>query len=213
MQIKNSDRVNFTSLNKQKLLGECVLREFKKEIGCLQSSSKIDMRRMQMEKVLDNDFNIKLARKCNKLHAQIDEYLEIFFDSDASFASLNQFTESLFSGIKMNGNKANCFENMIWVINKLKNKGQKPEGIQVTLNFGEYTSNHFSSVFGLKKNAYIRDPKTWGTQAYIVDSWLNVCGPAFEVMKQIKNNLSCGYKADSMEIAPVNLRDYINYRV
>jgi hypothetical protein len=204
-KVNNPSNVNFTSLKPQKLVGEKVLREFNKEMGYLKSSSAMVVRINRNQKKLDPARLCSLREKENKLSMEIyDEFLCIGIDKKP-FKSFKDFNKALIANIKQKGNKANCWEDMMIVFTKLLEKGEKPRNfrVEVSSESGRHQGNHFATVIGLKPNAKITDPKTWGSKAVIIDAWSKMVKPAHEALEDIKMMLLNGEKVKTEEYKPV----------
>jgi len=190
-KINDSYNVNFTSLKPQKRLGEKVLREFESEMGYLKSSSNLGLRLEKDRSILRKNLYENLLKKNTKLDCEIYDSFICKKISNKKFKSIDDFKRRLIKNIKRKGNKANCWEDMMIVFAKLLEKGEKPQNFQVIVcNNKGSLANHFSTVIGLKKNAKIDDPTTWGTKALIVDAWAKMVKPASEGLEDIKEILS-----------------------
>ena len=51
---------------------------------------------------------------------------------------------------------------------------------------GKICSDHCFSIFGLKRGANLLKPKTWGTDAVVVDGWSGSVLPAKEALQEFK---------------------------
>lgn len=190
----NSPDMSFTSLKPQKRLGETVLREFKQEMGSLKSSTNLLYRidSLHDRGVINSDCKLfkKVYEIANRLHNQIyDDFLKEYV-WDNKFLDYQNFRQQLVNNIKNKGNIANCWEDMMIIYTKLLEKGEKPHLLEIIVHKNNgCRSKHFTTVFGLKENANLSNPKTWGTKAIIVDAWVNVVEPAFDFLEKMKTKL------------------------
>lgn len=213
--LNNSPDMSFTSLKSQKRLGETVLREFRQEMGSLKSSTnwlyRVD--KLQDKGVLspNSELSKRIHEKANKMHGEIYDTFIRDYIWDNKFENYQNFRQQLVENIKSKGNKANCWEDMMLVYIKLLEKGEKPHLLEVKVHKDNgCQSKHFTTVFGLKENADLTKPKTWGTKAIIVDAWANIVGPATDVLERIKTTLLESDKLLSVEYSSMP-SDYIKF--
>lgn len=211
----NSPDMSFTSLKPQKRLGEAVLREFKQEMGSLKSSTNLLYR---IDSLQDRGVirpNSRLSKRiheiADKMHGEIRDPFLREYVWDNMFLNYQNFKQQLVSNIKSKGNKANCWEDMMLIYTKLLEKGEKPHLLEIIVNMDNgRRSNHFTTVFGLKENAVLSNPKTWGTKALVVDAWVNVVEPAFDFLEKMKTKLLETDKLLSVEYSTMP-PDYIKF--
>lgn len=211
----NSPDMSFTSLKPQKRLGETVLREFKQEMSSLKSSTDLLYRidSLQDRGVIRSNSRLskKIHEKANRMHGEIlDPFLRDYI-WDNKFLNYQDFRQQLVENIKSKGNMANCWEDMMLIYTKLLEKGEKPHLLEIIVNKANgCRSKHSTTVFGLKENADITNPKTWGTKAVIVDAWVNVVEPAFDFLEKMKTKLLETDKLLSVEYSTMP-PDYIKF--
>lgn len=186
---KQNTSASFGSLKPQKRVCEQVVKEFKQEFPYLQSSSKLGCQLYKhwndpkYDKVISG-----LYKKFEKLNEQIyDHHYSRFFTK--GYESYSDFIHSLRTNMRNKG-KANCWEDSVLVHHALEKKGLNPQNIEMIVETNEGGGNHFMSVVGLKKGANLRDPKTWGSQAMIVDAWHGVVLKAKDGIEYFKGELS-----------------------
>jgi len=204
-KINNTQNISFTSLKSQKRLGEEVLREFEAEMGYLKSSSNLGLRLRRGEAILNKPLLASLQEKQKKMYQEIYDPVVTAPINGKIFKTFHEFKEVLVENIKQKGNKANCWEDMMLVFIKLLEKGEKPRmfGVEV-YNSGGRVFNHFSTVIGLKKGAKMSDPKTWGSKAVLVDTWVKTVKPAHEALKDITTILAVGKEIKLVKYSDVS---------
>ena len=184
-----NSKTSFGSLRPQKRLCEEVLKEFKQEFPYLKSSSKIGS---QMYRHWDDPkyqgVISRVYKKFEKMQERIYDYQYNRFFSRC-YDSYNHFLEALKSTMKSKG-MANCWEDSVLIHDALNKKGLKPENIEMVVETNIGGGNHFVSVVGLKKGANIRNPKTWGSKAMMVDGWQGFVMKATDGIEYLKKELA-----------------------
>lgn len=196
----NTPQINFTSLRSQCIKGDLAIREFRKEMGYLKSSSNLAVRIMSLEnkgKLYPGlDFRDAVRYKQNEWYSNI--YNKEFFDIIAKKTSknINEFGQQLEDNIRKIDNKADCGVQMILFFIKLLKQGEKPRIFQINYKYlhkGKMMeANHYSIVTGLKKGARLSNPKTWGNKAIIQDPYFGISKPVIEGLKDLDNGMSGG---------------------
>lgn len=200
-KLTNNHNISFTSLRVEKQIGEKILHDLRKEMGYIESGTRLTYRRLDLQESKRLLTTHSLMGRILKKEVEMDK---ICYDdfllkkvSEEKFKSLDDFIYKLKANIKSKGNKGNCWEHMMLVYDKLIKLGQTPYNIKIVVENDEgFYRNHFTTVFGLKKGAKINDPKTWGSKAMIVDAWSKMVLPAKEaldrlLMKMIRNQKDC----------------------
>lgn len=204
MITKSQNKISFTSIKPQKLLGESALKVFKAEMGYLKSASKIDykMDLAENKRTLSKKLKCKLINNLCKLKVEINDR---FIGDDITalnFKSYDELKEKLITNIKSKGNKADCFEDAILIYIYLLSKKVKPHNLEIVVHRKDAyfdIANHFTTVFGLKENADITKPATWGSKAVIVDAWANIVEPAKNALEKIQHTLLAGHELDHVK--------------
>ena len=99
-----------------------------------------------------------------------------------AYASIPNKIQYLTQNIKFN-KVANCCECSFLIHDTLKQQGVESQNVIMNIfKNGEerFDRNHAFTVIGLKKDANISNPKTWGKHAVIVDGWANIVKRAKE---------------------------------
>lgn len=126
----------------------------------------------------------------NPKQEQVCKYRKIL--NNHNFSNFQEYTQELMK-IVQKELLANCREMSCDGRLRLYNRGEKPSIIGVDV-FDKITDEHIGehsfSVFGLKNDAIIEKPKTWGEDAVVVDSWVGFALPAKEALKKLKIVLS-----------------------
>jgi hypothetical protein len=153
-----------------------------------------------------------LTKKQELLSSQI--YDPAFFEAtNGTYNSFNSLACKLKQLIKSKGNKANCWEDSVIIKNSLLEKGENPHNFQMVVtneNGDEY--NHYSTVFGLKKEAKIENPSTWGTKAVIVDGWKGIVMKASDALDFFKQGLSIGKKVTKVVYSDADPEHFIKIK-
>lgn len=204
---------SFLGLRENKLLGERLLKEFYKEFGHMQSSSMLKHKIAKYKKAKRSSYftTKKMEAKAIKLEKEIyDPKYNNIYAPVAPYKSENEFIKNLNTMLK-SLKKANCWEDMAIMSNKLKMAGEKPRLFIIDLlynNFGH--CNHFTCVFGLKKDAKIAEPKTWGNQAVIVDAWSNIVMESKQALEYFYKLFDFNPQKDRQRIQEIQLRNFAN---
>ena len=207
---KNNPGQGFGSLKPQKRLAEKVLREFRNEMGSLQSSSKLQYRLLRIERGKPRvpDLIRSLKRKQYSLHKQIMDSKFENYRKRQIHVSLDAFINKLKGLIHEKKGKADCWEHAVIMHQKLREKGFNPQMFQIRVFTKTGYMNHFSNVIGLKKGADITKPKAWGSKALVPDAWKGFVMNAHNAKELFKRDLSCGQKIIGtyfFDANPVNL--------
>ena len=204
----NYKSIGFTSIKPEMRIAEQVLKEFKQEFPYLQSGSII------RSKIALHEGNLKYKEQIKALHPkmetldrEINKATDILLDK--RYMSVNNFLRKIKRLIKKSG-KANCGEDFFIIHKSLVDKGLKPQNFQMVafLNNGKAT-NHFSTVFNLKKGAKMNNPTTWGSKAIIVDGWKGIAMKANDALEFFKQTLSGNTQINKLEFSDVNFKNYV----
>lgn len=188
----NNSNVNFSSLRKEKILGEKALKEFKKEFPYLESSTfittKIEPHNKDPKyKYIPQILKVKTLNLLPEIYNP--KFMQLINKPQGSF---DTFTESLASVLKET-KKANCDSQAILIFKKLQDMGLNPQNFAMFVYREDgRTQKHYSTVFNLKKGAQLNDPKTWGSKAMIVDAWQNIVMKAPDALNLFFEKLSGG---------------------
>lgn len=203
-----TSNISFTSLRAKKQVGESVLRELRKELGHIESGTRLSYRRQSLEKTQklspSSPFSIRLSKKEDEINKICyDDFLLKKVKSE-KFNSFDDFIFQLKANVKSKGNKGNCWEHMMFVYDKLVKCGETPYNIEIIVEDGEgFFRNHFTTVFGLKKGAKLNDPKTWGSKAMMVDAWDKMVVPAKEGIGRFITKMAGGEKNYEIVYYPI----------
>lgn len=198
---------NFCGGLKQNLrIGEKILREFNNEFGHLESSTKIQTR-LNAYKGNNPRFQKLLPALEKKADTLQEEIYDFAFKNMRKrvFLSPEVFIDHL-KAIMKTKQKANCWEDSIIINDMLLKNGQKPSNIEIEVFEGDKLfGKHFTTVIGLKKEAFLTIPETWGSQAVIVDAWKGIVMQAHNALAFFKKCLSFNPKTDTLKILDANL--------
>lgn len=162
--------------------GERILREFKSEYPYIKSNTRYNV---LIDKHRDNE---KFAGILPMLRAQSQISGLTVMQIRNIYNSSREKINTLKNVVKYT-KVANCQEQTFLIHDKCKNAGIP--AINVRLNFEQKngfdtTKNHAFTVIGMKKNADVSDPKTWGKNAVIIDAWSNMVKRVHEGIDIIK---------------------------
>ncbi len=195
MNIANSPSVNFKGALKTNLrAGEVALKSFKKEFPCLNSPSLWNQRIDRTYKKT-GEFPVYLA----KIYGVIKKYEYAIWDLRKK-TSQPEISGNFLKELKIikkemrKTNCGNCGEISIVLYDKLRKNKLNPKAVQVDML--DTDTDHVFCVIGLKKGADIKNPKTWGENAVVVDGWKNFVLRAQDAMIEYENLY--GEKTSSM---------------
>ncbi len=146
----------------------------------------------------------KTDQEIKEINDAIDKNRELFIDYiDESIKETNTLlAEDSIDYLKSQSIKdkvGNCAEQSLFVARKLREKGAKKvatlllslsdqlknENFNDVFNRFKIFGNHVIVVLGLKRTANLHKPETWGKNAVIVDSWLDIAEPAISGLNKI----------------------------
>lgn len=209
MKNNSLNTVSFGSIKPQMRAAEMVLKTFNKEMGPIKSSTKIDT------KISSHNSNEKYSEiiEClkiikDKLFRQIDtpEVDDLY---GKSYKSFGEAAETFKAHIKNNDGKTNCREIPIIIMNMLQKKGIKSECFEMSPQIMGAGGSHSSVVIGLKKNADISKPSTWGNKAIIIDGWKNIVLKAQDGLRLLKQDLTGTNSDVPYDFRNTNPRKYL----
>lgn len=164
--------------------------DFKKDFGEIKSATYVAEQYKQAkhsgapEEVLDS-----LSETRKEYSKKVKEMRKNVYS--VRYDSFDDYIKSLKSYVKENGSYMNCNECADLMLYKLRKQGVKATNVCIfTVNKnGERTSGteHVFTVAGLRDNADIKNPDTWGNNAIICDAWAGICEKADEGIKFYKD--------------------------
>lgn len=165
------------------------MSDFKKEFGEVKSATYIAEKAKQLkrtgasEEVLDKLFDMR-----RQYSAKIKEMRNNIYS--VKYESYEDYINALKKHIKENGSYMNCNECADLMLEKLRRRGIEATNVCIySVNEkGEKTcvTEHVFTVAGLSKNADIKNPQTWGSNAIICDAWAGICDKAENGIKFYK---------------------------
>lgn len=151
----------------------------------LRSGSLVDFKIIKLKKELSD------LKKLQKPYAKAVKALRAEYQY-APYNHPNELPDIISSAIYRH-KAGNCMENAALLKIRLEKKNipSKMLGLAIVddKNIFSPIIYHAFVGIGLTKSAIIKDPKTWGKNAIIGDSWLGVSGRADEVIKYYKSAL------------------------
>lgn len=167
----------------------------------IQSDTYLDLRIAQREIAAQqgDKRSLKILPKLCKLNQEIYSRTLQFRDAlygkklanEEKFQNYDEFA-SILKKYMVKGKVANCAEQAYLAQAKLKSHNKDSKAIYAHIHdkrTDDYRINgqHVFLVLGLDKNAKISEPKTWGTNAIIVDPWSGLVKRANQGLKTIKD--------------------------
>lgn len=199
-QLNNKNSIAFTGLKENLALGQQVLKGFRAEYPMIQSNTYIAAKITQNENiapsVIQNLWDLA-TRQNQKIKAARQEfYANNYFNFDS-------FIESLKKVIKKHKCE-NCESQADIIQYELLKKEEKPHKVFIHLrdeNLEDIKKRkyHIFTVFGMKNGAQLENPRTWGNNAVVVDSWANIVMPAREAIEYFKNFFKFDGQRHSLE--------------
>lgn len=185
----NSNSLQFKGLRQNLRVGDEVLREFNREFGRLKSSSFI---KAKMDYHSDNPLYDSVLPKLKPVYRKYSKMIEGIRSLPVFYSIPSQdpkgFVKKIISVVKQY-KYANCSVRSWIVQDKLLEKGKTAHCLSMTVKNkdGKVLEDlgHEFVVFGLKEKAKLTNPKTWGTNAVIVDPWTGNPFDAKEGLKAI----------------------------
>ena len=148
----------------------------------------------------------KLSRKISNEIFNVRESIDFYY------GPLEKFMERKMPLFKSRG-VANCGEVSSAILYYLKQKGEDAHKIHIQIKKKLFKkpenrlfSDHSFVVIGLKKDAKLTDPKTWGNNAVIVDAWNGVVGKAKEVLDQYQRMFKFNPKKEKIIFTCMDLK-------
>lgn len=194
--VARNNNITFTSIKPNLRLGEAVLQEFKQEFPYIKSSSDLFIRVNTLQNSGKYPLNKLLMSLKEKAHFLSEQIYDKSFDCltiGQSCNNLAEFSIKLSQHIKEKNFKANCDLDSLIILNKLTERGANPQNIEIKVIKECFNVvNHFTTVFGLAKDAKVDNPKTWGNKAVIVDAWKGIVMKADDALRYFEQLLKQG---------------------
>lgn len=205
------NELSFAGLNENVRLARQEIRAFHQEFGYPKSDSFIKLR------IFKHQNDIKYADIIEKLKIKTKEYsdrfvnnylFELFTNKGNSKISRREYYQELGQIIKKY-NFANCDQQSELLCNQLNEKGIKAK----VVNFFIYTKNnkqrrecgsHSFVILDMKQGAKISNPKTWGEDAVLVDTWINQAEPTDIGLKYLQEMFVFNPKTEYIEYIDPN---------
>lgn len=206
-----SNELSFTGLNENVRLARQEIRAFHQEFGYPRSDSFIKLR------IYKHQNDIKYAEIIEKLKMKTKEYADKFvndylielFTAKAKCEISKQEYYNELGKITKKYNFANCEQQAELLCNRLNEKGNRAK----VVNFFISTKNkkqrrecgsHSFVILDMKQGAKISDPKTWGEDAVLADTWSNQVAPASMGLKYLQEMFVFNPKTEYIEYIDPN---------
>lgn len=193
-----SSNISFNGGLKDNLrIGEKVLREFKGEFPATKSptllrhkmnkmSSRLQDRKPERFEELYNSYQKRLMQTRDEIESVLD-------DVERRNPTLENRIKGIERVVQEKG-FANCGECANILQFKFIEKGEKAHNVVMSIKdtasgIEKKDGDHVFTVIGLSKNAKLDNPRTWGPQAVIVDSWRNMVMGARDALNELQNFL------------------------
>lgn len=200
--------ISFYGRKENLRLGEDVLRAFKKKFPYLKSNTFIEAK---IEQNTNNPKFTTLLKSLNKLAIVYGENvlknmkkLADFYPRTRKLQNTKNFVNKL-EELLLENNSINCYEPSEIIKLDLLRKKEKPKLIYLKARekYTKEIKQHTFLIFGLKKEAKINNPKTWGQNAVVVDSWSNLVLPAKEALEYFENFFKFNSKTHKIRLKQV----------
>ncbi len=176
----NQNQITFKSIKPSIKIGEKIIQEIKTEYPRIFSPAMLSIK-------MGNTYPVNLSNKCTPCLADIYnrnmQSIDIMRDKMLNL-SFDNYIKKLLDFLKTK-NIANCSEMNRLAQYKLREKGIKSTLVMCVVDNDEVSRNvndHTFVVINLAKDALIKNPKTWGNNAVIVDAWLKESGSANDII-------------------------------
>lgn len=141
----------------------------------------------------------------------IDEFTLEKLREKFVYSSPEEYASTAIPLIK-NFKVANCGEMALITQSKLLKKGIKANLIGFNIKPKEYYHRvadracdaHGFVVINVAANALLNKPKTWGSKAVIVDTWLGQCKPAYDMLLEYESIFKINPQRERLEYKNVN---------
>lgn len=210
--------ISFGSLKAQKRLGEKMLREYRKTYPRnFHSSSLVDsfIIRHNGDRAFKS-VNKKLRNLADRYNEEIDIVRLKYQNKD--YPSWEVYIDTLKKAV-LSRNAANCGEQADLMQDIFFKNGMDAHNVCMTFYTKKSTfrdekmyRNHVFIVTGLKQDADITKPKTWGNEAVVTDPWSNVVLSAGEAIDYFRKILGFNpkYHRETFEKNDkINVQDYL----
>lgn len=177
-------------------LGENCLKEFTREFPYIHSNTFWEVK---MEKHKDNSeykYLVPNIEKVARKYSQIVQKTRYIMDTN--FYSSDNYIKKLKNTIRLT-NAANCDECADILLWNLMQKNIPAHKIYMSIcdkntKREKELGDHLFNLIGLQKGADIRNPKTWGNSAVIIDGWKKCVMPAKDALEMYKTEF--GFDTD-----------------
>lgn len=180
--------LSFEGLRENKILGEKVLKGFRREFQRPHSNTFVNAKIMQYEKIPHFQDTIKKVLNVSQRNSDaVGNLRKILEGNYPTLADYANKTKEVVRTTKA----GNCGECSIIIQHELLQQGEKAHNIaffirESSTNLYRKNHDHIFTVFGLKKGAELINPKTWGNEAVIVDAWTGIVKQAHDALNYLK---------------------------
>ena len=205
------NELSFTGINENVRLARQEIRAFHQEFGYPKSDSFIKLR------IFKHQNDIKYAEMIEKLKVKAKEYADKFMDSYFIEYAMNKFNKELprqdfYKKLAENVKKynvANCEQQAELLCGKFNEKGIKAKVVNFFINTKHNKQrrecgSHSFVVLDMKQGAKISNPKTWGEDAVLVDTWTNQAEPTEIGLKYLQEMFIFNPKTEYIEYIDPN---------
>ncbi len=192
---KTNDFINYIPTfggglkNNLKTAKSC-LNSFNSEFKYLQSNSKIPL---LINRHFDDPKFAQVLEKIKLLQPKYNSNVGLLrTELQGVYRSFEDYIQRI-SFLMQKHKSANCHECSNIIQFKLLQNNIEAHNVSIDVynietHLPKMGGNHQFTVFGLKKGADIESPKTWGSEAVVVDAWQNISLPAAEAIDLYKKN-------------------------
>lgn len=212
---KKLNNISFRGVNENIQIGKQVLKELRKEIKFPASNTYLNAKMQQHQfKSNSRNFMPKLHSMEKAVYTDIKKMYKKLKENlaNGSYKNFNEYATAIKKETIKN-KACNCEYQARIVQNELLKKGQEPHRIMMEVvptsrQRGLFKSrNHMFTIIGLSPNYNLLQPKTWGKDAVVVDSWGNKVLKTADALKWMQKFFQVNSKNECMMFS--NIDDYL----
>lgn len=203
------NNIAFKGVKQNLRTGEAVLKDFRKEFNFQIKSNTHIFRKMLQHCCKPNGEMLwkKLSPINNRIFFEIQNMKT---ELKGFYLSVDNFVDQLKQKIKLTKH-GNCNEQAEIIKQKFIKRGYKAYNVGIIITVNETKKirdcgEHVFTVFGLKENADLTKPSTWGNKAVIVDPWVNIVMKAHDGLKYIKRYMFFNSETTTLHYGDVSFR-------
>lgn len=203
-------------LRKNLSVARATVQDFHAQFGYPKSNTFVQL------KIYKHRQDSAYSQICQSLEAVLSRYAEAFEKVKADYIeNIRRHGKPLtmadsvdcYSKSVLDNRTANCDLQSLILREKLRKNGVRAKNIGLTIrskstNKERKYVRHFFNVVGMKRFARINNPKSWGKNAVVADTWSHICEPAEIGIEYLKDVF--GFNPDT-EYIQFHYNDFIRF--